>query len=38
MTYNLFIDDERDPGNVHVATQKHWMYGAGRQHETNGIK
>jgi hypothetical protein len=22
----------------HVATQKHWMYGAGRQHETNGIE
>jgi hypothetical protein len=22
----------------HVATQKHWMYGAGRQHDMNGIK
>jgi hypothetical protein len=22
----------------HVATQKHWMYGTGRQHETNGVK
>lgn len=22
----------------HVVTQKHWMYGAGRQHEINGVK
>ena len=22
----------------HVTTTKHWMYGAGKQHETNGVK